>query len=77
MANKSESRDSLPGGEGSHDAETYTDVEPDGLFVDIDEDDPFERVELHVRTKDGVGIKVAGMATESGRYELQKVSDNE
>jgi len=59
----------------SHDAESYAEAEPDGIFIEVDEGDPFERVELHVRTDDGVGIKIGGMDTEPGRYELTKVSD--
>jgi hypothetical protein len=63
--------------QGSHDAESYAEVEPDGLYVEIDSEDPFERVELHVRTDDGIGIKVAGMDAEPGEYQLQKVEDAE
>lgn len=67
----------MSGEEVQQDSERMAEAEPDGLFVEIDEEDPFERVELHVRTEDGVGIKISSMAAKPGRYELTKVDEDE
>lgn len=48
-----------------------------GLFVEIDEDDPFEKIELKAITEDGVGIKIGQMSDGPGRYELKKVSKDD
>ena len=50
-------------------------VEQDGVFIDIDEDDPFEAVALKAITEDGVGMIVGEIEAEDGRYELKKVGD--
>lgn len=48
-------------------------VEQEGVFIEIDEDDPFAAVEMHVIDEDGNPLNVGGMEVESGRYELVEV----
>lgn len=45
----------------------------EGVFIEVDEDDPFEGVKLQAVTEDGVGIEIGKIMKGSGRYELRKV----
>lgn len=57
--------------------ENETEQAPEGLFIEIDEDDAFEEVELWARDENGVGLTIGVLDAEPGRYELKKVSDDE
>jgi len=52
-----------------------TAVEQDGVFIEIDEDDPFVGLQLRVIDNGGDGFIAGGVEVEAGRYELKKVED--
>lgn len=61
-------------GETDNDSENKR---PQGLFFEMDEDDPFEKVELKAISENDVGISIGTIAGGPGRYELRKVSDDD
>lgn len=47
----------------------------DGVFIEVDEDDPVVGLQLRGVTDEGEGFIAGGIVAEPGRYELRKVDD--
>lgn len=48
----------------------------DGVFVEIDEGDPFDALELRVVGENEVQFVAGGLDAKPGRYELRRVEDD-
>lgn len=58
----------------------YEEYEPEedrqeGVFIEVDADDPFVGLELRAIADDNQRLPVGGLKAEPGRYELRRVDD--